>query len=56
MATTLRARGVPFIFTTDYDGATVLPEALKGARVLGKPFRIDDIEPELRAMVGAAPA
>ena len=56
VAATLRARGVPFIFTTGYDGATVLPEALKGARVLGKPFRIEDIEAELRAMVGAASA
>ncbi len=38
VATVLRERGIPFVFTTGYDGSTVMPEEFSGSPVLGKPF------------------
>lgn len=38
VAEALQARGVPFVFSTGY-GASGLPDALRGALVLSKPYR-----------------
>jgi hypothetical protein len=38
VAEALEAAGVPFLFTTGYDGAEMLPDKFKGAPVLSKPY------------------
>jgi len=42
VAEVLRRRNVPFVYSTGYNGAMV-PEALRGAAHLEKPFRIEDL-------------
>jgi CheY-like chemotaxis protein len=42
VAEVLRRRNVPFVYSTGYNGA-VVPETLKGAAHLEKPFRIEDL-------------
>ncbi len=42
VAEVLRRRNVPFIYSTGYNGAMV-PEALKGAAHLEKPFRVEEL-------------
>src|SRR3712207_4637876 len=42
VAEVLRRRDVPFVYSTGYNGAMV-PDALKGAAHLEKPFRIEDL-------------
>jgi CheY-like chemotaxis protein len=46
VAEALKDRGVPFLFATGY-GASVLPPALAGARVLHKPYTLDDLKSAL---------
>ncbi len=43
-AAILQDRSIPFIFTTGYDGATVLPDRFAGQPVVSKPFKPEDIE------------
>lgn len=55
IAAILKERGVPFMFSTGYDGATVLPEEFAHERVVNKPFKKADIVEGFRAvMVPAA--
>jgi CheY-like chemotaxis protein len=49
VAEQLFAQLVPVIFATGY-GDTDLPEAYKSARILSKPYRLDDLR---RAIMGA---
>jgi CheY-like chemotaxis protein len=51
IAATLHRRGIPFIFSTGY-GASVLPEPLRTAPVLQKPFQQDDLEQALGTALG----
>jgi CheY-like chemotaxis protein len=52
VADLLRARGVPFVFVTGY-GTAGLPERLRDAPVLGKPFVIGQLSGILmRAVAG----
>jgi CheY-like chemotaxis protein len=37
IAHALTSRGVPFVFLTGYDSSTVIPDALRATRRLGKP-------------------
>ena len=53
VAELLRSRGVPFMFATGY-GVAGLPDALRGAPVLAKPFRQDQLAAALRATRRAA--
>ena len=53
VADVLRARRIPFAFTTGYDQSNILPAHLVGAPVLAKPYRIDDVERRLRSMMAA---
>ena len=52
VADLLAARGIPYIFTTGYDGATVLPPHMTQAPVVGKPAAPDVLKARLRALVG----
>ena len=49
----LRARGVPFLFTTGY-GQQGLPARFADAAVLAKPFRRQDIQDALAGLHPAA--
>jgi len=42
VAETLQRRNVPFVYSTGYSRTSV-PEALKGAAHLEKPFRVEDL-------------
>lgn len=53
VAETLSARRIPFLFSTGY-GATGIPDSLKPAQVLTKPFRRKDLELALRTMIDGA--
>ncbi len=46
VAEMLKDRGVPFLFATGY-GASILPPALADARVLHKPYSLDDLKSAL---------
>ena len=47
----LQDRSIPFIFTTGYDGATVIPERFAGRPVVSKPFKAQDIERALQTLL-----
>jgi light-regulated signal transduction histidine kinase (bacteriophytochrome)/CheY-like chemotaxis protein len=53
VALVLQARGIPFVFSSGYDGASILPAALAGAQVLRKPFRVEDIVSCIRKMLAS---
>ena len=53
VASILRDRGVPFIFTTGYSDAANMPVNLRGSPVMGKPFQVRDLEEWLRNAVPA---
>jgi hypothetical protein len=53
VADALRARGVPFLFTTGY-GQQGLPARFADAAVLAKPFRRQDIQDALAGLHPAA--
>lgn len=52
VADVLKTRGVPFVFATGYDAASMLPEAHCDARLVSKPFQISALEQLLRDIVG----
>jgi hypothetical protein len=54
VAAVLRDRGIPFVFSTGYDVSSVLPDWLAGSAVIGKPFRLQDVEALLREVIAAA--
>ena len=49
-------RGVPVLFATGYDSGLDLPDSLKDASIVAKPFRLDELEDLLREKVGAPKA
>lgn len=51
-AAIVQDRDIPFIFTTGYDNATVLPGRFAGHPIVSKPFRGAEIESALRALLG----
>ena len=53
IAAVLQERGIPFVFSTGYDGASILPDFLAGSDVLGKPFREDELASKLRECIRA---
>jgi chemotaxis family two-component system sensor kinase Cph1 len=50
VAAIVEARGIPFAFSTGYDGAAVLPKRFRNAAIISKPFQIDDLTSLLREM------
>ncbi len=44
VAAALQARGVPFVLSTGYEIAAVLPDFLRGSRCVKKPFKIEELE------------
>ena len=54
VAAVLKQRGIPFVFSTGYDVANILPRSLAGSLVIGKPFRNDEVERRIRQVIEAA--
>jgi len=50
VADALKARGIPFLFTTGY-GQSGVPEAYRGYPIVQKPYRIAKLEPVLRGLL-----
>ena len=53
VADVLKARGIPFAFSTGYDQTDMLPDHLAGSLVVAKPYRLDDVEHRVRQMMTA---
>jgi light-regulated signal transduction histidine kinase (bacteriophytochrome)/CheY-like chemotaxis protein len=51
VAAELKRRGIPFVFSTGYDVAKILPDFLSGSLVISKPFGIQDVENRLRQAI-----
>ena len=51
IAVALQSRGIPFMFSTGYDAPTVMPDALRGAPVINKPFQVEDVRRRLLQLV-----
>ena len=54
VAAVLKERGIPFVFSTGYDVANILPAAFAGSFVVGKPFRDGELEQRLRQAIAAS--
>lgn len=52
VAEVLKERGIPFLFSTGYDGATVLPANLADEHVVNKPFTRDDLVEGFKRILG----
>ena len=57
IAAVLRKRGIPFVFGTGHDISSILPEEFAGSPIFSKPFRIGEVERQLRHLLaqGRAP-
>jgi light-regulated signal transduction histidine kinase (bacteriophytochrome) len=51
VAAVLKERGIPFVFSTGYDIANVLPPFLAGSQVVSKPFGDGELEQQLRLAI-----
>lgn len=56
VAATLQRRGVPFAFGTGYDLANILPPEFADAAVFAKPYRVEDVEQQLRRLLAGGRA
>lgn len=52
VAAVLRERGIPFVFTTGYDGGAVIPEEFSAAPILSKPFSGEEAAACLQRLLG----
>jgi light-regulated signal transduction histidine kinase (bacteriophytochrome) len=55
VAEILNARGIPFVFSTGYDQANILPDHLAGSQIFTKPYRMADVQSRLRRMMSLNP-
>lgn len=53
VAKILEGRKIPFAFSTGYDPSNMLPANLMDSKVLSKPYRLEDVEKQLRQMMSA---
>jgi len=56
VASVLKERDIPFVFSTGYDITNVLPAFLAGSQVVSKPFGDGDLERELRLAIAKSRA
>ncbi len=54
VAMILKARGIPFVFSTGYNASSILPPSLVGSAVINKPFQIDAVEQKLLQVIADA--
>ncbi|MBC7519981.1 MAG: response regulator [Sandarakinorhabdus sp.] len=55
IAAVLQKRGIPFAFGTGHDITSILPDELAGSPIFSKPFRIDEVERQLRQLLAQGP-
>ncbi len=55
VAALLQNKGIPFVFSTGYDGSSFLPDRFAHQRVLSKPFGSEQIEQELTRLFASVP-
>jgi chemotaxis family two-component system sensor kinase Cph1 len=53
VAEALRARAIPFALSTGYEIAPLLPEFLKGIKIVRKPFKIHELQRTILDVLGA---
>jgi CheY-like chemotaxis protein len=53
VASLLKERDIPFVFSTGYDVSNVLPDAFAGSVVIAKPYQSRDVEQRLREVIAA---
>jgi light-regulated signal transduction histidine kinase (bacteriophytochrome) len=53
VAVTLKQRGIPFVFGTGYNISVILPEALTGSPVIGKPYQLGELQQVVERMIVA---
>jgi light-regulated signal transduction histidine kinase (bacteriophytochrome) len=51
VAAALKARGVPFVFSTGYEIAGLLPESLRGSRFVKKPFQLRELQQSILQVI-----
>jgi len=51
IASYLRERQIPFVFSTGYDVTNVLPDFLVGSAIIGKPYKSQELEWRLRQVI-----
>jgi len=51
IAACLKERKIPFVFSTGYDVTNILPEFLVGSPVIGKPYKLAELERHLRKAI-----
>lgn len=54
MAAVLKARDIPFVFSTDYDVTNVLLGFLVGSQIISTPFKDGEVELQLRFAIEKA--
>jgi light-regulated signal transduction histidine kinase (bacteriophytochrome)/CheY-like chemotaxis protein len=52
VAVELQARGVPFVLSTGYEIAALLPDFLRGTKFIRKPFKIDELKNSILEVIG----
>jgi light-regulated signal transduction histidine kinase (bacteriophytochrome)/CheY-like chemotaxis protein len=53
VAAVLKARDIPFVFSTGYDISSVLPDAFASSAIIAKPYRSTELEQRLREVITA---
>jgi chemotaxis family two-component system sensor kinase Cph1 len=56
VAMLLKEANIPFVFSTGYDSASMLPPELADVPVMTKPFDFDHLERQVRSLVASAAA
>jgi hypothetical protein len=51
VASVLKERGIPFVFSTGYNLTGVVPPHLAGSPIIAKPFNIEAVEMALRLAI-----
>jgi DNA-binding response OmpR family regulator len=44
VAASLKARGIPFVLSTGYEVGDLLPDFLRGAKYIKKPYKLNELE------------
>jgi two-component sensor histidine kinase len=53
VATLVKKRGIPFVFSTGYDVSLALPDDLVGSAIIAKPYRSIDVAERIREVIAA---
>jgi light-regulated signal transduction histidine kinase (bacteriophytochrome) len=51
VAAALKARGVPFVLSTGYEIAVLLPDFLRGSKSIRKPFKLDELQKSILEII-----